>query len=545
MVVVTKDTWFNNIGDHSPKDPLDDIRAIDLDIGDLVAKFLRPIDLFRSHVSPDVNGDLVQPNLSTSTSPTESRCHAFYRMLGLPTISPDGNLVSSGFPLKDQDRQKSINDNIPDGVKKAISDRENGALYRTNLFSVRNADTSVFGLSLATPNGQRKFAVDMGSLDDITLTPQAIPARTQYINRFFQHADRSAITNKFESVSHQLAPLITDLVIASNVEPKSGSNSVLVGQLFLDKKDLEYESGKYAKRPGLEFIIRTKLRESNVLQSLVTAAASVLPNINTQAGLIGVGISEDDAARLFQEGLIDVYTVSDLFKTYKGLVNVYYNAVKAIADIGKDIIWIPMPNEGGPESGSVVNSSFVVPSYYLDSWEIERRLSELKVKSILAKTQVNIGTNADNSSLVYSDFTISEFSNVANTFESDLADEDSKRSSLEAQGSDALRTIEIIGGEVSGLGLIDIIAIYLSLWALDVPTLLNLIDDAAAARLNAIPDLANGATKNRVNKPGEAAAAYETLTSAVSSLLQFGDYVFDRLKGSPKDGGIGDVRNKG
>ena len=134
---------------------------------------------------------------------------------------------------------------------------------------------------------------------------------------------------------------------------------------------------------------------------------------------------------------------------------------------------------------------------------------------------------------------------MANTFESDLADEDSKRSSLEAQGSDALRTIEIIGGEVSGLGLIDIIAIYLSLWALDVPTLLNLIDDAAAARLNAIPDLANGATKNRVNKPGEAAAAYETLTSAVSSLLQFGDYVFDRLKGSPKDGGIGDVRNKG
>jgi hypothetical protein len=545
MVTVTKDTWFNNVGDHFPKDPLDDIRAIDLDINDLVAKFMRPIDLYRSHVSPVVNGDLIQADLSTSSSPSESRCHTFYRMLGLPTISPDGSLISPGFPLKDKDHQKSIDGKIPDSVKKAISDRENGAQYRTNLFSARNGDTSVFGLSLATPNGQRKFSIDVGSLDDITLTPQAIPARTQYINRFFQNSDGSAIVNKFETVSHPLAPFITDLVITSNVEPKSGSNSVLVGQPFLDKKDLEYESGKYAKRPGLEFIIRTKLRESNVLQSLLTAAQTVVPNISTQAGLIGVGISEDDAARLFQEGLIDVYTVNDLFKTYKGLINVYYNAVKTIADIGKDIIWIPMPNEGGPESGSVVNSTFVVPSYYLDSWEIERRLSELKVKSLLAKTQVDIGTNDDNSSLVYGDFTISEFSNVANTFENDLADENSKRSSLEAQGSDALRIIEIIGGEVSGLGLIDIIAIYLSLWALDVPTLLNLIDDSAAARLNSITELANDATQNRVNSPGNSVTAYETLTSAVSSLLQYGDYIFDRLKGSPKDGGIGDVRNKG
>jgi hypothetical protein len=493
MVVVTKDTWFSNVGDHQPKDPLDDIRAIDLDVNDLVAKFLRPIDLFRSHVSPVVNiansanGELLQPDLPTSSSPLESRCHTFYRMLGLPTIAPDGSIISPGFPLKDQDHQKSIDGKIPSGVKRAISDRENGAQYRINLFSARNSDTSVFGLSLATPNGQRKFAVDMGSLDNITYTPQAIPARTQYINRFFKNADGSVIVNKFETVSHPLAPLITDLVIASNVEPKSGSNSVLVGQLFLDKKDLEYESGKYAKRPGLEFIIRTKLRESNVLQSLVTAAQTVVPNITTQSGLIGIGVSEDDAARLFQEGLIDVYTVNDLFKTYIGLVNVYYNAVKDIEKIGKKILWIPMPNEGGPEAGSVVNSVFIVPNQYLDSWTIERRLSELKVKSLLAKTQVDIGTNADNSILTYGDFTISEFSNVADTFDNDLSNANSERSSLEAQGSDDLRTIEIIGGEVSGLGLIDIIAIYLSLWALDVPTLLNLIDDAAAARLNLIP----------------------------------------------------------
>jgi hypothetical protein len=138
-----KKQWDMYIGDHHPKDPLDDIRSIDLDIDALVAKFVRPIDMYRSHNSPSVNGSLIQPNLTPSKQLMESRCHAFYRMLGLPTISPDGDFLSPGFPLKDQTQQKCIDDKIRNNsnLKTVIANREFVAQARRNVFSVRNTNT--------------------------------------------------------------------------------------------------------------------------------------------------------------------------------------------------------------------------------------------------------------------------------------------------------------------------------------------------------------------------------------------------------------------
>jgi hypothetical protein len=540
-----KKQWDMYIGDHHPKDSLDDIRSIDLDINALVAKFLRPIDMYRSHNSPSVNGPLIQPNLTPSKQPMESRCHTFYRMLGLPIISPDGDFLSPGFPLRDQTQQKCIDDKIRNNsnLKTVIASREFAAQSRRNVFSVRNTNTVLLSLSIATPDGQRKFAIVPGTLDDVSETPQAIPFRTQYINKFFQNSDGSAITNPYESVSHILSPFITDAVIALNIEPKSGSNSILIGKPFLDKKDLEFESGKYAKRPGLEFVLRIKLRAQHLFDQLGlanTAAGAMPVLVKTATGMMEMGISEDDAVRLYETGLVDVYTVNDLLKTYKGLINLYYKAVKTIEEVSTHIMWIPMSGEGGPESGTLVSSAFIKPKANL-SWELEQQISGLKIKSLLAKYQTDIGTNSDNTSLAYSDFVISEFQNVAATFENDLANEDAQRIDWETKGSNALRLIEIMGGEISGLGLIDIIAIYMSLWSLDTKTLLSLIDDEAAKRLNNIQELRTAETEARAKEIGNAKAAYEKLSDKISNILEFGDYVFTRLMGSPKEGGSGDV----
>ena len=547
-MATNNDQWINNIGEHQPKDPIDDIRSIDLNLDELVAKFMTPIDRFRSHVAADVKGPLIQSNLATSILPKESRCHAFYRMLGLPTIAPDGTFFSPGFPLVDEEHRQEISDKMQDSnIKNAIAEREISAQKRLSLFSTRSSDTVVFSIAMGVSDGQRKFTIDVGTLSDATSKPQTIPARTQYINKFFQNVDGSSITNTFQSVSHQLAPFITDPIIAQNVEPKSGSNSILVGQPFLDKSDLEFESGKYAKRPGLEFILRIKLREQLTFNSLQLGnIANEMPVLVTDAnGLINLGINEDDVEKLSELGLFDVIAVVDLFKTYIGLINVYYNALNTIENVRKQIIWIPLPGEGGPESGSVVSTSYVQPIRYLDSWNIERRIANLKVKAAMAKYQLDLGTNPDDTNLVYGDFSISEFQNVSDTIDADLSNEESKRSALETQGSNALRTIEFLGGEVSGLGLIDVVAIYLSLWSLDTPTLLNLIDDAAAIRLNNISDLQTSDTQSRSSTQANAADAYNKLATQVKTILDFGDYVFTRLKGSPKEGSIGNIQNTG
>jgi len=43
--------------------------------------------------------------------------------------------------------------------------------------------------------------------------------------------------------------------------------------------------------------------------------------------------------------------------------------------------------------------------------------------------------------------------------------------------------IEIISGEVSGLGLIDILCIYIALWAMDELALVSMLDDESFSRL--------------------------------------------------------------
>jgi hypothetical protein len=53
----------------------------------------------------------------------------------------------------------------------------------------------------------------------------------------------------------------------------------------------------------------------------------------------------------------------------------------------------------------------------------------------------------------------------------------------------ALRTVEIIMGEYTGLGLCDIIAIFTALWTVDIGVLINMLDDEAFARLYAIVSL--------------------------------------------------------
>ena len=51
------------------------------------------------------------------------------------------------------------------------------------------------------------------------------------------------------------------------------------------------------------------------------------------------------------------------------------------------------------------------------------------------------------------------------------------------KGFKALREIEIITGEISGLGLIDILAIYTALWSIDIKTLIGFLDNSSYERL--------------------------------------------------------------
>lgn len=546
-----------SIGEQEPENVLDDYQSIDLDIDSLVSKFINAIDRFRSHNAPVVSASLSQPNLPSTLYPKESRAHAFYRILGLPCIASDGKFFSPGFnPLLDSEQEKRMQDvanGIPVRVKNLVHARERISSTNYGFFRSGGLEAATLSLAMAIPKGQKPLAVSESLADamaSLTAPPQqkvSIPIRKTIIESRYKQSDGTPITEFYDTVTHILAPFMVDPVIAANVDPKSGSASVMVAAPFLD--DTEYERNKYVKRPGIEFILRLRLRQQNLANQVLQAVQNIdLKAFETEvsadnqreiaATLSDIGVDEVDVTSILGgSGSVELITLNNLVRTYKGLINLYVKNVEIIENVYKQIVWCPMSRDGGPERGTIVNTEYIVPKAFLNSWSLERRIRQLETKASLANQQLEIGVTADDKPLAFGDFTISEFQNVADTFKKELQEAENERTQLETDASNALRALEFISGEVSGLGLIDIIAIYSALWAVDVTVLLDLIDDAAAKRLNDIPELKTGDTQDRANRRGNATEAYGKLARQIQAILSYGDRLFKRESGQDEEDG--------
>lgn len=551
-------TETQSIGEQQAESVLDDYQSIDLDINALVKKFINPIDRYRSHNAPIVNGPLNQAGLPSTIFPQESRAHAFYRILGLPAITPDGKFFNTGFnPLvnaEEERRRTDVYNGIPIAVKQLVQIREKLSRDNYGYFRSGGLDAAVFSVALAVPKGQRPLTVTveaeadkLASLDNPSQQMIPIPVRRSIIERRYKQSDGSAITSFKDNVQHILAPFITDPVISSNIDPKSGSSSVMVAVPFLE--DTEYERNKYVKRPGIEFILRLRLRQqnlenqinsnfSNIDLSVFETEVSIDNQREIAATLSDIGVDEVDINQtLGKTGRIEILTLDNLVRTYKGLISLYVKSIETIENVYQNIVWCPISRDGGPEKGTEVSTEFIIPQRFLNNWQLERRIRQLEIKSSLASQQLEIGETADEKPLAFSDFTISEFQNVADTFKNQLQEAKNERTQWETDASNALRTIEFISGEVSGLGLIDIIAIYAALWAVDITVLLDLIDDAAAKRLNDIPELKTAETIARANKQGSAAEAYNKLARQIQAILSYGDKLFKSESGQHEEDG--------
>src|SRR5690606_6315643 len=263
------------------------------------------------------------------------------------------------------------------------------------------------------------------------------------------------------------------------------------------------------------------------------------------SAVVGQVIDDDDSVKILNgAGNVELYTLNDLVKTLKGVVHIYRKSIEKIAEISSQIMWVPLSNEGGPEFGTEVSTGFVIPKKFISSWTLEQRIRKLENKSSIARRQLEIGENEDNTPLTFGDFTISEFQNVSKIYDLQIQDEKNKRTQLEAEASNALRTVEIIAGEVSGLGLVDILAIYIALWSLDISVLLNLVDDTAIQRITQSSEWQSIRSKDlidRSNSIGNAKDAYEAFVNRIYSILSYADRLYDREQSSPNEQEGGDI----
>lgn len=527
---------------------LEDTESIENDIDSLYDKFIRPIDAIRSIA--EAPKDQNQSNQSSiqaiqnltvdSVKGMESRVHAFYRMLGLPVVGGTA-YYNPGFDPspKSQQTRNSVNSNVSEADKELMNARELHPKLFQQMFAGQGFDTTAFGVVQSIPK-------PFNMLDDKEV---AIDLRSILINSF--KADLSTSLNEsisngqvsfigrfgypLTSSQHILKPFAVNPSIDYTVMPM---NNKIAVPFLKDLQATKISTGPdvYLNRPGLEYILRARLKDNLpdkiFLANLEKALTKVKsPTTDVETSLDGNALKatleafagEGEVADINLEEIFGGFSstqatvVKQLVKTVKVVIKLLHKSVESLSkiqDLQTGITFLPISSSRGFENGGS-NREYT-------GTKKEKDITTIMMKKLNADRDAELDKDIGN-------YSTSQFINLekVDTYSNQLDELKAWRSELSSQALKHLRTIEIITGEASGFGLVDIIAVYTALWTIKIEDLLILLDQDSADRLyNFNVTLRSDAVTTRKNSPGSITDALTALEEKVVSILTFADKLY-------------------
>jgi len=518
------------------QDTFNDNQTLDIDLDKMYNDFIVAIDNHRSMVNvvdqntasllKAIGGDINAPTTNTLTPATtyqESRCHAFYRMIGFPVVSDDhSRFYNPGLDiLKDDTRtidldyKISVAQNPIQGLSVLTLTRETYASKAGAPFTTPNTiDAGALALSGGINKANiRKFSAPYTNSDDpfdvepsnqtytVQLTSQV--GEHQILLTDYQDSAGNKPTSVAPSHSHIIKPFVVDARIDFTVSPcsdeKSAPSSRRVGIPFLpDQRYLKILPNAYCDPPILETIIRDRFTVENQSDNAGASTQDLINYIKTVPAI-------NDTSLINQVSKDDITSISQIsqFEQYLSIIQTLMlklvDAQNAVAAAQSIYYWVPIPANNGPEGGCSIQGVFLPTS--IDSKLVTPHDFNILYKtaqSLLAPPNQNPdvaqttgqpdpGKFAKSFKTFMSPRSSGAFTEAAAT---SLANLTTNRKSLLQKASDALRTIEIIMGEFSGFGLCDIIAIMGALYVMPKESLLGFLDADAFDRMNA--ELATG-----------------------------------------------------
>lgn len=469
------------------KSGIEDFQYVENNIETLRKKYIDPIDKIRSDVGPGDTLNSKTNESSTKINPGilyESRVNAFYRYLGFPVVAPDGSFYNTGYPIVagiNKDARVNIDKKISEAPYKKILDARQEHYEFQKFFYAGQFDFANSVRSIIMGRVPPKFSnIGDGGPLDIDEQKYTISERQdEFINLQFMYEDineqfqsasslvsQTIIGPTFNSGQHLLKPFVVDPFISYAVSPEEKSLALP----FLENKDsltISADPKKEVDRPVIESIIRQRLVGVN--SNVTIANLASLVNIDI------TGLSEN-SFKLTKE--IESETCNNLIKTIMSCIDKLISNIEILDQVSSNITWFPVTSTLGPENGDVGATILNLGTKYASISEI--KLNALKFKKTLAEgiliVEENLGNFAGPFSIKSSDGRIKDYEREIN-----LLTENNKK--WATKGFNALREIEIITGEVSGLGLIDILVIYTALWSIDIKTLIGFLDDESYSRL--------------------------------------------------------------
>lgn len=545
-----------------------------VDIEALYTNIIQEIDKYRSFVSVINNAGLLKlfinalsngntqeafawgAQVKIDTTAQESRCHTFYRVIGLPVVSPEagGGLYNPGYDLEngfDDDVLKKHYQiiqaiNKKDGLFALMDEREKNVNAFTKIFSlsnlnnkIANIDASVLLLSSVTGGTVRRFGSSLENSEepfDTVIANQSYTVSGEYSNsinsaKLTQYKDSSGqVSSLFANPSnnllnkraHLLKPFMVDPRIDLTVNPPKG----IICAPFVANESKTYVEGIVLNRPFLELVCRKRFNKDNQqindkgvaerYQNLVDYVKSTDQAVDqTLLDKITKGVTQTVEAQIF------LYNINVIL----AMIDKLHDSIQKINETDSKYHWIPIPDPAGPEinigTQDVKIFSTTDPATGLTTGSIDPLITEAERQIVNLTASIELSNvNSENKPVDLGNFafqgvepipdpTVTE--GLGTRSQKHLDELLSQREESTTNAAGALRTIEIIMGEFSGLGLCDIIAIYTALWTVDKEVLVNMLDDEAFARMYQDPTLRDDAVETRNASNGRTLSGTQVL----------------------------------
>ncbi|HVI40695.1 MAG TPA: hypothetical protein VM577_08545 [Anaerovoracaceae bacterium] len=544
------------IPDRAPDSAIEDTESIETDIPTLFKLYAEPIDLLRSMSRPSVSSGANKssdPNIAivksdfdnilvSNVRAMESRAHTFYRMLGFPVVGSDGSFYNPGFDPNSAGsftKRQAVNGKISTSLQTVMTTRETNPDTLRQIFANQDVGSSTYALMLRYPIPFKVLADGVAPLDPdqqfFTVDDRSAVAALLTIQNPLLADSIGAVAGTVNGAKHILKPFTVDPRIENTVMPDA--NKICV-PFLANKKTTLIAPNIYVQRPGLESIISQRLSDQSVDTNFLTDVSNIIAGATTPVTTISLdretiidtieALATDnaisgDATDTFQNfSDIQIINVTRLIKTIKQVVKQLSKAMTTIDRAKQLINFMPVPSTDGPITGP--NGAALSRSATSNALsDVDNKIVELRIKKLNAERQV---VPQQDLGFFASPFAGSSGTDSVKVFNDQLQDLVSKRDGIAEEAFKAMRDIEMITGEISGLGLIDILAVYTALWAIDTETLINFLDDDAISRLFNFNPIYQGVPEVAARNGGTKKSMIDVLTTfegKVSSILGFAD----------------------
>lgn len=534
------------------------------------------------NINPATETPAPTPTTSTPVQlAQESRCHAFYRIIGFPVVSEDKKtfynpgfdiikqIDSGGKPIKrkvDLAFKLKVAGNVGSQFEAISRARESYAAGTAQIFSVpESVEAGVLALTSGTYGSKsnvnkRLFAqpfIVNNEPFDFSLGSQAYSSPGNILMNSSWVGDKEVIFADYQDAtgvkpnpgiggykilrqhSHIIKPFMVDPRIdfsiwASESKTTSGLSRRVAVPFVPDASYLKTSDTAKAERPLLEKIITeaySVLSPTDAGDAVTNAIDYVKANKDIQTISIGgVQVGDIFSGKVFKASQQQAFaqyllTIDALMAHLVASMNIIH-AAQGI------YYWLPIPAANGPEAGCTtrdvpLNQNISTDLITSDDFNIIKNQVQVILSSV---TSIIAQPTATPDPGDYA------FSNYKLTFDPATSDSQgdwgaktketlaAKRNRVLSKAGEALQVVEMIMGEFSGLGLADIIAVMGALYTMPPTDLLGFLDEDAIDRAEVVLKAQPGSL--RAQRPSDITQPMTSLASFVNGFYKIMDQVF-------------------